>query len=168
MASTHCCVHCPCPGANKQHGLGVSPAWHSRSGQHVRPHRPLHLCNSRCRPVPAAARQAQGRCLCRQGRVGDRGKPGAHATTSLVLHYCPVSTPAPVSKFLTPICTVLHLQGLGAIIAQYLARQGAKVIISARSQDKLQVCHAQHTQHMHTLRIQPSSTVCAEISALFS
>lgn len=29
-------------------------------------------------------------------------------------------------------------QGLGATIAQYLARQGAKVIISARSQDKLQ------------------------------
>lgn len=34
---------------------------------------------------------------------------------------------------------VLQLQGLGATVARYLARQGAKVIISARSEDKLQV-----------------------------
>jgi hypothetical protein len=30
-------------------------------------------------------------------------------------------------------------QGLGATLAKYLARQGAKVIVSARSEDKLQV-----------------------------
>lgn len=34
---------------------------------------------------------------------------------------------------------VLQLQGLGATVARYLARQGAKVIVSARSEDKLQV-----------------------------
>jgi short-subunit dehydrogenase len=32
-----------------------------------------------------------------------------------------------------------HTQGLGSLLAKYLAQQGAKVIISARSEDKLQV-----------------------------
>lgn len=33
-----------------------------------------------------------------------------------------------------------HLQGLGAALAKYLSREGAKLILSARSADKLQVC----------------------------
>jgi hypothetical protein len=36
-------------------------------------------------------------------------------------------------------CLHAHAQGLGSLLAQYLAQQGAKVIVSARSEDKLQV-----------------------------
>jgi len=48
--------------------------------------------------------------------------------------------------FLGP-CGLFTLQGLGATVARYLAAQGAKVIVSARSEDKLQVLPRAATPH---------------------